>query len=59
MEKLKNQFKSIRVKLFTSLCIVVILIVLFLIIINNVVLEGFYLYSKTENIKTVYKKINT
>ena len=59
MEKLKNQFKSIRVKLFTSLCIVVILIVLFLIIINNVVLESFYLYSKTENIKTVYEKINT
>ncbi len=59
MEKLKNQFKSIRVKLFTSLCIVVILIVLFLIIINNVVLESFYLYSKTENVKTVYEKINT
>lgn len=59
MEKLKEKFKSIRVKLFVSLCIVVILIVLFLIIINNVVLESFYLYSKTESIKTVYEKINT
>lgn len=58
MENFKNRFKSVRVKLFASLCIVVILIVLFLIIINNVVLEGFYLYSKTENVKMVYEKIN-
>ena len=58
MEKLKNKFKSVRVKLFFSLCVVVILIVLFLIIINNVVLESFYLYSKTENVKSVYEKIN-
>jgi len=58
MGKLKNRFKSVRMKLFFSLCIVVILIVLFLIIINNVVLESFYLYSKTESIKSVYHKIN-
>jgi len=58
MGKLKNKFKSVRMKLFLSLCIVVILIVLFLIIINNVVLESFYLYSKTETSKLVYQKIN-
>lgn len=58
MEKIKEKFKSIRIKLFFSLCIVVILIVLFLIIINNVVLESFYLYSKTEDVKNVYGKIN-
>lgn len=58
MEKLKNKFKSVRMKLFSSLCVVVILIVLFLIIINNVVLESFYMYSKVETIKTTYKKIN-
>ncbi len=58
MRKLKNKFKSVRMKLFASLCVVVIIIVLFLIIINNVVLEGFYMYSKVETIKTTYKKIN-
>lgn len=58
MKKLQNKFKSIRIKLFSSLCVVVILIVLFLIIINNVVLESFYMYSKVETIKTTYKKIN-
>ena len=57
MEKIKNKFKSVRVKLFFSLCIVVILIVLFLIIINNVVLESFYMYSKTEGIKQIYEKV--
>ena len=58
MKKLKNRFKSVRTKLFASLCIVVILIILFLIIINSVVLESFYLYSKTENTKAIYQKIN-
>lgn len=58
MKKLQNKFKSVRMKLFSSLCVVVILIVLFLIIINNVVLESFYMYSKVETIKTTYKKIN-
>lgn len=56
--KKKVGFKSIRTKLFFSLCVVVILIVLFLIIINNVVLESFYMYSKTKTIKEAYKKIN-
>lgn len=58
MERLKNKLKSVRIKLFLSLCIVVALIVLFLIIINNVVLESFYLYSKTEDVKAVYETIN-
>ena len=56
---MKNgKFQSVRVKLFSSLCIIVILIVLFLIIINNVVLESFYLYLKTQTVKQVYSKIN-
>ena len=58
MEKLKNKFKSVRMKLFLSLCIVVTLIILFLIIINNVVLESFYLFSKTNDLKLSYEKIN-
>ncbi len=58
MEKLKKKFSSVRVKLFFSLCIVVISIILFLIVINNVVLETFYIYSKTKNIVEAYEKIN-
>ena len=59
MEKLKDKLKSVRVKLFLSLCIVVIIIVLFLIIINSVVLESFYLYTKVKTIKEAYDKIVT
>ena len=49
---------SIRTKLFISLCVVVISIVLFLIILNNFILEGFYLYSKKKSLENVYDKIN-
>lgn len=58
MKHLKEKLKSVRIKLFLSLCLVVAMIVLFLIIINNVVLESFYLYSKTKNVKQAYEKIN-
>lgn len=51
-------FKSIRNKLFISLCIIVLLIISFLIILNNIVLGRFYLYSKKENLKNAYKIIN-
>ena len=49
---------SIRIKLFFSLCIVIILTILFLIIINNVVLETFYIYNKKDLAKDLCEKIN-
>lgn len=58
MNYLKEKLKSVRIRLFLCLCIVVAIIVLFLIVINNVVLESFYLYSKTKNVKLAYEKIN-
>ncbi len=58
MEKLRKKLNSIRIRLFLSLCVVVIIIVTFLIIVNNFILETFYLYSKTNTLKLVYDKIN-
>lgn len=58
MEKLKEKFKSVRFRLFTVLCAVIIFLVLCLILINNVVLENFYVYSKTNTVKKLYNKIN-
>ena len=58
MKYLKEKLKSVRVRLFISLCVVVAVIVIFLIVINNVVLESFYLYSKIKNVKLAYEKIN-
>ena len=58
MKKIKESPQSVRFRLFISLCIIVALIILFLIVINNVVLESFYLYSKIKNVKLAYEKID-
>ena len=49
---------KIRTKLFLSLCVIVSSIVLFLIILNNFVLESFYIYNKETALKSVYHLIN-
>ena len=59
MNYLKEKLKSVRVRLFLSLCVVVAIIVLFLIVINSAVLESFYLYSKINSVKLAYEKINS
>lgn len=58
MEKLKNNFKSVRFRLFLIMCIVIAVIVICLIIVNSVVLESFYIYSKTKTVRNVYTRIN-
>lgn len=59
--EIKNRLKSIKFKLFATLCISVALILFTLIIVNNVALESFYMYSKisvavnvTEHIEDFY-----
>ena len=59
MKNLQNQLKTVRGKLFLTLCIVVISIVLFLIIVNSFVLESYYQYIKSNTLKSVYKQINS
>ena len=58
MERIKKALKSVRVKLFLMLSIIIILIILFLILVNNLVLGQFYMYSKTQDLKEVYLIIN-
>ena len=58
MERLKDKLKSVRFRLFAVLCAVIIFLVLCLILINSVVLENFYVYSKTNTVKKLYNKIN-
>ena len=55
---LNSIFKSISMKLFMTLCIAIITIIAFLTIINNVVLESYYLYSKQNGLINVYNNIN-
>lgn len=56
---MKEKMKSVRFKLFFTMCIVITIIVLCLILANNVVLETFYLYSKTNTVRQVYNRINS
>lgn len=56
MKKLK--VKSVRGKLFITLCVVVMSIILFLILVNSLVLEKYYQYTKSNTLKSVYNKIN-
>ena len=56
MEKLK--IKSVRGKLFLTLCVIVISIILFLILVNSFVLEKYYQYTKSNTLKSVFYKIN-
>ena len=58
MSKRFNPFKSVRVKLFLSLSLIIIGIIIFLILVNNFVFGQFYLYSKRVALKSVYQTVN-
>ena len=49
---------KVRTKLFLSLCIIVFSIIALLIILNNFVLEKFYLMNKEKTLKTVCRAID-
>ena len=58
MSKKVNPFKSVRVKLFLTLSLIIIGIIIFLILVNNFVFGQFYLYSKQSALKSVYEIVN-
>ncbi len=58
MRKIKNALRSVRVRLFVTLSMVILLIIAFLILVNNFVFGQFYIYSKTKALKSVYEVVN-
>ena len=58
MKKFKDSFKSVRVKLFLIMSVIVLLVITFLILVNNVIFETFYLYSKKNTLKNLYEQVN-
>ena len=58
MGKLRNIHNSVRYKLFITLAIAVIMIIAFLILLNNIVLESFYLYSKQGTLIKIFDEVN-
>ena len=59
MERIVKKPKSVRVKLFLILCLVVLSIIAFLILVNSFVLEKYYQYTKSNNLKSTYALINS
>ena len=58
LNKIKDVLSSVKVKLFLTLSTTVLLIIIFLIIVNNFALEKFYLYKKQNTLKSVYESLN-
>lgn len=56
---MSNFFKSIRIKLFFRICIVIIIIMLFLIVVNNAVLETVLYNQKTNKIIECVNNVNS
>ena len=56
--KVKEYFKSVKIKLFLTLSVTILIIILLLIGLNSFALEKFYLYSKENTLKEVYKQLN-
>ena len=59
MGSITKLIKSVRGKLFVTLCVIVLSIILFLIIVNSFVLEKYYQYAKSSELKNVYNMINS
>ncbi len=58
LNKIRENVKSIRIKLFLTLAAAVTSIIVILILSNNIVLETFFLYSKQKDLIDVYERIN-
>lgn len=56
--RIKEMLKSVKIKLFLTLCVTILCIIFFLIILNSFALEKFYLYSKQNTLKDVYNSLN-
>ena len=53
-----KKLDTIRTKLFFTLCITITIIISFLIIVNSIVLESYYMYSKQAELMSAYRVIN-
>ncbi len=57
-EELKKYAKSVKVRLFITLSLTILIIIIFLIGVNSFALEKFYLYSKENTLEDVYDQLN-
>lgn len=53
-----SKLDTIRIKVSVTLCVTIAIIILFLVIVNSIVLETYYRYSKEAELMSVYNTIN-
>ena len=58
LNSLRYKTKSIRIRLFLILSITILTIIVALILMNNIILKSFFLYSKEHTLLDVYNQIN-
>ena len=58
LNSLRYKTKSIRIRLFLILSITILTIIAALILMNNIILKSFFLYSKEQTLLDVYNQIN-
>ena len=54
----RNPLKSVRIRLFITISTIILLIIAFLILVNNLVFGQFYMYRKRQDLKSVYETVN-
>lgn len=58
MKILGKQIRSIRVRMFITLGTIIMGIIALLILVNSIILEDYYLYTKTAVVKDLYNTVN-
>ena len=56
---MKKSFKSIRLKLFLRICVIMLIILLFFIVVNNAVVETYLYYKKSSTILSMIDEIDS
>ena len=58
MARILDKTRSVRFKLFFIMCIIITIIIACLILVNNIGLEAFYMYTKIQTVKELYDTID-
>ena len=58
LNRIKEELKTVKAKLFFTLSCTILMIIFFLIFLNSFALENFYIYSKQNTLVEVYNQLN-
>ena len=56
---MSKKFKSLKTRLFLTVCIVVLIIILFFIVVSKTILESFHYRAKVKDLLEINEQINS